>query len=392
MWCGSSVAGVTSRLPSVTRVWLVSRVRRNPYVSLLCDALNNLSDSARHGTQLLARTTDQFSANWMWRQRRECDVLHIHWLELLFVHPSWARSLRRWLSTMAALLLARLLGVRVVYTVHNLGQHEGRRPGLAWLGHVVMFALAQAVHVHDAETAAQLARGWRRRRGVYVIPHGSYVGAYPNRCTRAEARAELGLDEGAFVYLFLGRVRPYKGLEDLVAAFRRVADARAVLLVAGEVQDPGYDTVVRALAGNDERVRLSLTFVAEEQLQVYLNACDITVLPYRHVTTSGAAVLSFSFAVPIIAPRIGCFAGLVGANAASDATSGPTAPGVIEGVRGLLYKTGDEAYLAEALQRARSCDLQAMRGACREYAQTLDWRAISAQHAAMYQAGTRTGA
>jgi glycosyltransferase involved in cell wall biosynthesis len=346
------------------RVVVVSRVKRNPYVELLREGLS------QPDLGLEVREVDHFSVGWVWRHRREIDVLHIHWLELLFVYPGLAWSLKRWLSVMAGLLVARLAGIRLVYTLHNITQHEGRRPLLARLGHRVMFALAHAIHVHDEQVAVALREQWRRRRGVHVIPHGNYVGAYPNLVTRDEARRKLGLAASDFVYLFLGRVRPYKGIEELLAAFRALPDGDAVLCVAGEVQDPGYEQSLQELAGGDGRIRLHLEFVADEELQVFFNACDICALPYRHVTTSGAALLSFSFGVPIVAPRIGCLAELVG-----------------EEERGVSYDPDLPGGLLDALKRCRRADLDALRQASMAYAARLNWHDIAKQHAGMYQQG-----
>jgi beta-1,4-mannosyltransferase len=344
------------------RVIIVSRVKRNPYVALLCEGLR------QPDLGLAPSIVDHFSLGWMWHQRHAVDVLHIHWLELLFIYPSFWGSLKRWLSVMAGLVLARLCGVRMVYTLHNLWQHEGQHAALSWLGNRVIFALAQAVHVHDQETAEQLARQWGRRRGVHVIPHGNYVSAYRHDCTHVEARQCLQLADKMFVYLFLGRVRPYKGLEELLTAFKALADPEAALIVAGEVHEPGYDQQLRALAQGDERIRLNLQFVADDDLQVYLRACDVCVLPYRHVTTSGAAVLSFSFQVPIIAPRLGCFVSLVGQ----------------ENERGILYNAQAPDGLCSALAQARQADLPAMIAACGAYAESLNWNDIARRHAATY--------
>ena len=121
-------------------------------------------------------------------------------------------------------------------------------------------------------------------------------------------------------------------------------------------------------AAGDERIRLSLRFVSDTSLQVYLNACDISVLPYRHVTTSGAGLLSLSFRTPIIAPAFGCFVGLVGKDE-----------------RGILYDPQAPDALRGALRQARSADLVAMREACARFVMTLDWREIARQHAAIYQ-------
>ncbi len=349
-----------------TRVVIVSRVKRNPYVQLLAEGLR------QPDLRLDVRVEDRFSLGWVWRNRHNIDVLHLHWLELFFTYPSLMRSLKRWLSVMLGLGLARLCGIRLVYTVHNLQQHEGRRPRLARWGHRALLWLAQAVHVHDTDTSATLARDWGRTRGVHVIAHGSYVGAYPNELSRAQARERLGLDSGAFVYLSLGRVRPYKGLEELLQAFHQLDEGDALLCVAGEVQDPGYERELEALTQDDARIRLALQFVPDEALQIYLNACDVVVLPYRHVTTSGAAVLAFSFAVPVVAPRMGCFVELAGAQE-----------------RGLLFDSSARDGLADALRRARTLDLEEMRCACEAYAAERSWFVIARQHAAMYRESRR---
>lgn len=345
------------------RVIIISRVVRNPYVHLLSQGL------AQPDLNLLPEISDRFSLGWMWRHRHEVDVLHLQWTELLYNYPGLFRSLKRWLSVMGAVVLARLSGVRIVCTVHNIWQHEGQRAGLVALGNRVLFALAHAVHVHDDETRTVLVEKWGRRGPIAIIAHGNYD-TYPNECDRVEARQRLGIAPEAFVYLFVGRVRPYKGVADLIAAFRRLPAPDAVLWVAGEVHDPGYERELIAAAGNDGRIRLRFEYVPDDELQVVLNACDLCVLPYRHVTTSGAAFLSFSFGTPIIAPSRGCFVSLIGHPP----------------MRGLVYEP-DEANdgLLGALVRAREADLGAMRVACRRYAASRDWEHIARQHAAVYR-------
>ena len=355
---------------SLRRVVIVSRVRRNPYVTLLAEGLK------QPDLKLAVTLSDSFSARWMWRNRRAVDVLHIQWLELLFVYATWARSVKRWLSVMVGLLIARLSGVCLVYTVHNLDQHEGRRLALTRAGNRVMFALAQRVHVHDADTAAQLRAQWGRTRGVHIIPHGSYVGAYPDTCTRDDARRRLGLDDAAFVHLHLGRVRPYKGVEELVAAFGALDDPAAALVIAGEAQEPGYAATLQSQAQGDGRIRLHLRFVADEELQFFFRAADVCVLPYRHVTTSGAAILSFSYGVPVVAPRLGCFRDMVHEGDARER-------------RGLLYDPAAPDGLQAALAAVRNADLPAMRAACARAASELDWSRISRLHAAMYRSCPR---
>lgn len=347
------------------RIVYLSKVKRNPYVSLLCDAVN----AADVGCQ--AEIVDHFSLGWMWRRRAEVDLLHIHWLELFYVYPGALRSIKRWLSVMLGLLLARMSGVALVYTVHNIWQHESKRRGLVAAGNRVLLWLADLVHVHDEGTANELTDRWGRARNVMVIPHGSYVGAYPDEISRRGAREALGLSPDAFCFLSLGRVRPYKGLEDLVSAFGRLDDPEAVLLVAGEPQENAFGETLRAKAEADPRIRLHLDFVAEDELQRYFRACDVCVLAYRHVTTSGAAILAFSFGTPVIAPGIGSFRQLVD-----------------NGRQGILYRPDDDDALLRALSEARQAPLDRMRGAVEARAHALDWHTLSADFIVGYRQAT----
>ena len=344
------------------RIVYLSKVKRNPYVSLLCDAVNRADDGC------CAEIADHFSLGWMWRQRARVELLHIHWLELFFVYPSALQSVKRWLSVMLGLLLARWSGVALVYTVHNIWHHESKRPLLVALGNRVLLLLADLVHVHDEGTAKALEGRWGRSRGVVVIPHGSYVGAYPDGISRQQARQALGVPPEAFCFLSLGRVRPYKGLEDLVSAFGRLDDAEAVLVIAGEPQEPHFGETLRAAADCDPRIRLHLGFVAEDDLQRYFRACDVCVLPYRHVTTSGAAILAFSFGTPVIAPEIGSFRQLVD-----------------DGCHGILYCPDDDGALLRALSVARVSPVDQMRSAVQARVRTLDWSDLSASFVAGYR-------
>jgi glycosyltransferase involved in cell wall biosynthesis len=118
------------------------------------------------------------------------------------------------------------------------------------------------------------------------------------------------------------------------------------------------------LAGGDPRVRIDPRFVPANEVQVYLNAADIAVLPYRQITTSGAALLAFSFGLPVIAPAIGAF------------------PNLVTSDRGMLYAPGD---LLEAMQKAQGTNWQATRGAIIEWVRQFDWEEIGRQLLAAYE-------
>lgn len=354
------------------RVMQVSRVRMNPYVNLLQDALR--------GVGIACSTADGLSPRLVQSWRGAADIVHVHWLELLCVAPRSSNRLRRLCAVLGGLAWIKAVDLKLVCTLHNLEPHEQafsalQRPtgtGTFRLINRTLVTLSDAVHVHDQEAQRRLKARYGSRVRTYVIPHGSYIGAYPNNCTKQEARERLKLKQDAFVLLFLGQIRQYKGVEDLVAAFHRLTDETCRLVIAGNVHDPSYAEELATLTRDDSRIVTRLRYVHDAELQYLMNACDVCVLPYHEVTTSGAAVLAFSFGRPIVAPELGGFAEL--------ARDG----------RGITYTPEAGDGLLRALQQARASDTVAAGVRAMQWAQEHRWSRLAPDFARMYQDVLRT--
>lgn len=264
---------------------------------------------------------------------RDVDVVHLHWL-LVF---RW-RGLRalRCLAFVIRLLLLRMHGVRLVWTIHNLLPHESRHPKLDWLLRRIVAGLSHAMIVHSETAKRQAMDMWRLKDAsrVTVVPHGHYMDDYRNDVSRQEARQRLSVDGSKIVLLFLGAVRPYKGILDLVEAFKKLADDDAYLVIAGKPLDHAFAERIGRAISDVEQVRFDAGFVDDDDVQVYMNASDVVILPYRHVLSSGAALLAMSFGKPCIAPAEGSLADVLD-------TSGA-----------FLYDPECEEGLLDAIQRA----------------------------------------
>jgi beta-1,4-mannosyltransferase len=102
-------------------------------------------------------------------------------------------------------------------------------------------------------------------------------------------------------------------------------------------------------------------------LQYFFQACDVCVLPYRNVTTSGAGVLAFSFGRPIVAPALGGFVELC-------------ADG-----RGFTYDPADTDGLKQALQRARQADVVEAGRKALAWAEEHRWSVLAPRFVEMYR-------
>lgn len=355
----------------------------NPYIALFQKAV-------QMGWPEPVMLKPRFTLSWVLSQRGSGQVAHLHWLENQISPPKWfgpeatgwrkfiyhlgnnriVRPIRAAWAVMLfglALWLTRPLGIRVVYTVHNLIAHQHlsgyyarlEARALGWL-----FRRADAIHVHSQETARTVQSMFGRTHNVLVVPHGNYIGWYPNTANRAAARQQLGVPEQAFVYLFFGQIAPYKGLEDLLTAFAKLNDETAWLVIAGKVVQAEYGAKIVALAQHP-RVLYRPGFVPDEAVQTYFNAANVEVLPYQQITTSGSILLAFSFGCPVVAPARGSLTELV------------------TPASGILYSPGRPNALLNALKQGRQTAWSAttLEAHVRQY----DWAHLAPALRQLYQ-------
>lgn len=130
------------------------------------------------------------------------DVLHLHWTHGFIVAPGRFRTIIRGIRFLAELSLLRTLGVKIVWTVHNIWEHERRQPQLEFIfqrflvmlcNHLIVFCVAAQEAVMQSFRLSE-----RYREKIAVIPHEHYITSYPNRITREDARKKLDCSEEAW--------------------------------------------------------------------------------------------------------------------------------------------------------------------------------------------------
>ena len=205
----------------------------------------------------------------------------------------------------------------------------------------------------------------RLNNRLHVIPHGHYLNCYENQVTQHEARVSLGYEEDAALFLF-GAIRPYKGILDLIEAFRRIENPKAELLIVGNPINDLTKKEVLNRCQSDRRIRTCLQYVPQNEIQIFMNAADVAVFPFTDILTSGSVLLAMSFGKAIIAPGIGCI------------------PETLDALGGNLYDPNDEDALAKGLKSILSNDLVAMGRHNRVKVETFSWDKIARMTSAVY--------
>lgn len=239
-------------------------------------------------------------------------VLHAHWFSSLYAKVKNADEA----VAAGALALKQMFafrartGARLLWTAHNVLPHNlsYREQALALRRDVL--ASFDGVHLmaDNHRTILEEAYGTPLGR-AFVVPHPLYTSAYPDRVTRNEARAKLGIAGDERVALCFGALHAYKGFDVLLAAFRQLAGRADAprLIVAGRPADATVAFALKAAAAGDKRMIVNSAYIPDEDIQYYFRAADALVLPYTDGLNSGAAWLGLTFRLPIVAPDTAAF-------------------------------------------------------------------------------------
>jgi D-inositol-3-phosphate glycosyltransferase len=248
------------------------------------------------------------------------------------------------------MLYYKLQGKKVALTAHNVNQRR-RDANDSLLNRLTLrmqYHLTDHIFVHTQKMKDELLQDFGvKGQAVTVIRH-PINNAFPDtELTPAEAKRRLGLSGSEKAILFFGRIRPYKGLEYLLSAFQLLAARHADyrLLIAGEPKKGSEDYLheIRQRVAREfdpGRIILQVKFIPDEEMELYLKAGDVLVLPYKEIFQSGVLFLSYTFGLPVVATDVGSFR-----------------EEIIEGQTGFLCKSVDAFDLARTLEKYFESDL-----------------------------------
>jgi glycosyltransferase involved in cell wall biosynthesis len=299
------------------------------------------------------------------------DLLHLHWLDPYLKGDNIFVKLIYCIKFLIDITLTRLSGVKAIWTVHNLVSHNSRFPRLELWTQTILGKLVDFCITHNQSSAAEVAQRYKLSLAkVVVIPHGHYRDIYQPAVDAVEARQRLELPEKGSIYLNLGMLKPYKGLERLIQIWREHASflQDSTLLIVGKALDDGYGQTLSKHSLGTKNIIFRNTFVASDEIHLYFSAADLVILPFERILTSGSLLLAMSYGKPVIAPRLG---------------------GVVEtvGETGwFLYDPDDPTGLIHALKDSLAADLSSLTPQIDATCDRLGWEIIGQKTKKIYQA------
>lgn len=227
-------------------------------------------------------------------------ALHLHWPEAYF--RAGTSRLADWVRALRYPLDLALLATRkpILATAHNLIPH--RTSPLSTLDMRTTYRRAKRIIAHSANAANQVAAFYNIDRSKFrVIPHGDLAVNMPPLVKQKEAKKRLSLGK-APVCLMFGALDPYKGIDQIVDAWEQSTDS-AELYIVGDSFDSTYGSRLEKTVTGKKRVHLVRRRVDDDELHLWLSACNCTLYNYSRILTSGSACMARSLGVPILLPH-----------------------------------------------------------------------------------------
>lgn len=232
------------------------------------------------------------------------DVLHVHWPEANANARTLLRAVVRSGLYALLLLIFRLRGAAIVWTVHNVGSHEARRPRLERLVLEVTLRCASLVLLPSQASGHELGR---RFPNVSVSQELTSLPMFARRnlSEREEARALLDLSDDDTVLVHFGHLRPYKGVGRLLSLLDDPAFDGTVLLLLGSIVPASKRERFAAQLLDHPRVRWLAERYTDSELDRALSAADIAVFPFARVMHSQTVLDALAAGLPVVASGSG---------------------------------------------------------------------------------------
>jgi len=298
-------------------------------------------------------------------------IAHFQWLDRYYIPdrillPLWAR----------------LMGFKVVLTVHNVNskKRDNRDTMINRFTLNSVYRIAHRLIVHTPLSKDELIKEFGVNADkIAVIRHGTNNKVTITGVDQPQARRALGFAPDQKIILFFGNIDYYKGVDLLTASLGYLSDElkeSVHLVIAGFSKSSAYMnqlSEVLAPGLNSGKISAHIRHIPDAEVETYFMAADCIVLPYRNIYQSGVIFMAYTFGLPVIVPNIGNFSN-----------------DIHQGLSGFLAASNQPADLATAIEKYYDSEaylnLPETREAIKQWAHSVyGWESIGKDTLTMYE-------
>jgi D-inositol-3-phosphate glycosyltransferase len=179
---------------------------------------------------------------------------------------------------------------------------------------------------------------------ITVIPCGVNLGTF-QPIDKQQARRELGLDHQKII-LFVGRMDPLKGLEQLLVALTHMDGEKppTLVVVGGDGQARSQIRAALDMVGElhiEERVKF-FGSVAQSRLPLFYSAADVCAIPSYYESFGMVALESLACGTPVVATDVGGMKNIIRNRQTGSILDNNSPRNLAEEISGLIYCEKDD--------------------------------------------------
>lgn len=303
--------------------------------------------------------------------RTDTEIFHIQWhyrfkiIDMIFL-----------------INLYKLLGKKVIYTAHNVNTLARNNKDSTLNRTTLKYYYKRVDHiiVHNNKSKQDLIECFSVKDNKISVIKMGINNFTPNEIIDKNlALKKLNLPKNKKIILFFGAINTYKGLENLITAFKNITNMLddLYLVIAGASRDENYFALIKQSVNNNipaDKFSTFFRYIDENEIKYFFNAADCVVLPYKAISQSAVHVLSYSFGIPVIATDVGSF----------------KEEDVIENITGMVCKANDindlERVIMEYFNSSMYQKLESTKSIIKQWAQeNYNWDSIGKRTIDLYK-------
>jgi beta-1,4-mannosyltransferase len=255
-----------------------------------------------NGFEVQAGKKEKFGSIYKHVKDFDPEIVYFDWVHSFILGRSVVWSYIKSLLFIAEIIyLSSIKKITIIHTLHNTQNHLQLQLSLERVVYGFFLKHCSKIRVYSEAVKQKVIHQFDiSPDSISVIQDIPYHQYYVSNSTKKNSREHLNIIETGFVFLFFGRIKTYKGLENLIASFLSTARQDDCLLIAGANTDQEYVLKLKNLSCHDPKIIWFDRFIAKEEVQYFFNAADIIVLPFLRIDHSGTIDLAMSFRKPVI--------------------------------------------------------------------------------------------
>lgn len=290
-------------------VFVVPKIRhqfpKSDYLSLLYQPL---SDSDNYSIQSLSFF--QHYKMVLTSIRSKDVILHYHWLEFQDIKSLFGMPWK-----LFCIMLFKLFGGKIIWTVHNISPHQQKWISLNLRMQQWMAGISDKIHIHCSSTSKLISETFNiSEEKLFIHPHPAFPSSFVDR---EEAIDHLNSNFGTKltaekpILLIFGNIAEYKNIENILDIV--ISNEIAVqILIAGTVKKGEHELGKRlkVYSNSEKDISLIPEYISEDDIPFLFGAANFCVFNFKTILTSGSVEMALSFKKTIIAPDLGCISEL----------------------------------------------------------------------------------